>query len=472
MNTRVVVTGMGAITPIGNSVEAFWTAVKSNTVGIAPITHFDTADFKCKLAAEVKDFDPKQYMDPKTARRMETFCQFAVAAAKEALETSGIDMEKEDPFRVGVSVGSGIGSLQALERNEKRLLEKGPGRVEPLLVPLMISNMAAGNVSIQFGLKGKCINVVTACATGTHSIGEAFRSIQHGEADVMVAGGTEASITPIGVAGFTSLTALNTTDDVKKASIPFDQDRNGFVMGEGAGIVVLESLEHAQARGAKILAEVVGYGATCDAYHITSPAEDGSGAAKAMEFAMKDAGITPEQLHHDTVSAENARNPVCLYTMDDVMSEIMLSVKPENLFEQTEPLESEMIPMYILTNQNKVNGAGVLARDGVLDKIGELLGSDFYVLPSSTHEVILVPDNGNMQTKELEDMVKEVNATQVPPEDLLSDKVQYYDRAAKTLGRKQEKGLLERLSENKAQVQEREAKAPKERQKTKQEPSL
>ena len=294
MNTRVVVTGMGAITPIGNSVEAFWTAVKSNTVGIAPITHFDTADFKCKLAAEVKDFDPKQYMDPKTARRMEPFCQFAVAAAKEALETSGIDMEKEDPFRVGVSVGSGIGSLQALERNEKRLLEKGPGRVEPLLVPLMISNMAAGNVSIQFGLKGKCINVVTACATGTHSIGEAFRSIQHGEADVMVAGGTEASITPIGVAGFTSLTALNTTDDVKKASIPFDQDRNGFVMGEGAGIVVLESLEHAQARGAKILAEVVGYGATCDAYHITSPAEDGSGAAKAMEFAMKDAGITPE----------------------------------------------------------------------------------------------------------------------------------------------------------------------------------
>ena len=281
MNTRVVVTGMGAITPIGNDVESFWSAIKSNTVGIAPITHFDTADFKCKLAAEVKDFDPKQYMDPKTARRMEPFCQFAVAAAKEALETSGIDMEKEDPFRVGVSVGSGIGSLQALERNEKRLLEKGPGRVEPLLVPLMISNMAAGNVSIQFGLKGKCINVVTACATGTHSIGEAFRSIQHGEADVMVAGGTEASITPIGVAGFTSLTALNTTDDVKKASIPFDQDRNGFVMGEGAGIVVLESLEHAQARGAKILAEVVGYGATCDAYHITSPAEDGSGGEAA-----------------------------------------------------------------------------------------------------------------------------------------------------------------------------------------------
>ena len=298
MNTRVVVTGMGAVTPIGNDVESFWQALKDKTLGIGPITYFDTADFKCKLAAEVKDFDAKAYMDPKTARRMEPFSQFAVAAAKQALDQSGIDMEKEDPFRVGVSVGSGIGSLQAMERSEKKLLEKGPSRVEPLLVPLMICNMAAGNVAIQFGLKGKCINVVTACATGTHSIGEAFRAIQYGEADVMVAGGTEASITPIGIAGFTSLTALNTTDDPKRASIPFDKDRNGFVMGEGAGVVVLESLEHAKARGANILAEVVGYGATCDAYHITSPAEDGSGAAKAMEFAMKDAEITPEQVDY------------------------------------------------------------------------------------------------------------------------------------------------------------------------------
>lgn len=298
MKTRVVVTGMGAITPIGNDVESFWQALKDKTLGIGPITYFDTADFKCKLAAEVKDFDAKAYMGPKTARRMEPFSQFAVAAAKQALDQSGIDMEKEDPFRVGVSVGSGIGSLQAMERSEKKLLEKGPSRVEPLLVPLMICNMAAGNVAIQFGLKGKCINVVTACATGTHSIGEAFRAIQYGEADVMVAGGTEASITPIGIAGFTSLTALNTTDDPKRASIPFDKDRNGFVMGEGAGVVVLESLEHAKARGANILAEVVGYGATCDAYHITSPAEDGSGAAKAMEFAMKDAEIMPEQVDY------------------------------------------------------------------------------------------------------------------------------------------------------------------------------
>ena len=298
MKTSVVVTGMGAITPIGNDVESFWQGLKDKTVGIGPITYFDTTEYKCKLAAEVKGFDPKQYMDAKAARRMEAFSQFAVAASKEALEQSGIDMEKEDPYRVGVCVGSGIGSLQAMEKDVKKLNDKGPSRVNPLLVPLMISNMAAGNVAIQFGLKGKCFNVVTACATGTHSIGEAFRSIQYGEADVMVAGGAEASITPIGIAGFTSLTALNTTEDVSRASIPFDEDRNGFVMGEGAGVVVLESLEHAKARGANILAEVVGYGATCDAFHITSPAEDGSGAARAMENAMKDAGITAEDIDY------------------------------------------------------------------------------------------------------------------------------------------------------------------------------
>ena len=298
MKTRVVVTGMGAITPIGNDVESFWQGLKDKTVGIGPITYFDTTEYKCKLAAEVKGFDPKQYMDAKAARRMEAFSQFAVAASKEALEQSGIDMEKEDPYRVGVCVGSGIGSLQAMEKDVKKLNEKGPSRVNPLLVPLMISNMAAGNVAIQFGLKGKCFNVVTACATGTHSIGEAFRSIQYGEADVMVAGGAEASITPIGIAGFTSLTALNTTEDASRASIPFDEDRNGFVMGEGAGVVVLESLEHAKARGANILAEVVGYGATCDAFHITSPAEDGSGAARAMENAKRDAGITAEDIDY------------------------------------------------------------------------------------------------------------------------------------------------------------------------------
>ena len=289
---------MGAITPVGNDVEAFWTGLKEKKVGIGPITYFDTNGYKAKLAAEVKDFDAKKYMDPKAARRMERFSQFAVAAAKQALEDARIDMSEEDPFRVGTCISSGIGSLQVIEKEYEKLLEKGPGRVNPLMVPLMISNMAAGNVSIQFGLKGKSINVVTACASGTHSIGEAMRTIQHGEAEVMVAGGAESCITPIGVAGFASLTALSPSEDPMRASIPFDAERNGFVMGEGAGVVVLESLEHAKARGAKIYAELVGYGATSDAYHITSPAEDGSGAAKAMEYAMKDAGIKPEQLDY------------------------------------------------------------------------------------------------------------------------------------------------------------------------------
>ena len=296
--TRVVVTGLGAITPIGNDVASFWQGLKDKKVGIAPITYFDTTDYKAKLAGEVKDFDPKKYMDPKAARRMEPFSQYAVAAAGEAIAQAGLDMEKEDPFRVGTSIGSGIGSLQAMEREHKKMLEKGPNRVNPLLVPMMISNMAVGNVAMHYGLKGKSINVVTACATGTNSIGEAFRSIQYGEADVMVAGGTESAITPHGMAGFAALTALSTNDDPETASRPFDKDRDGFVMGEGAGIVVLESLEHAQKRGAKILAEVVGYGGSNDAFHITSPAEDGSGAAYAMEMALKDAGIAPEKIDY------------------------------------------------------------------------------------------------------------------------------------------------------------------------------
>ncbi len=296
--TRVVVTGLGAITPIGNDVASFWQGLKDKKVGIAPITYFDTTDYKAKLAGEVKDFDPKKYMDPKAARRMEPFSQYAVAAAGEAIAQAGLDMEKEDPFRVGTSIGSGIGSLQAMEREHKKMLEKGPNRVNPLLVPMMISNMAVGNVALHYGLKGKSINVVTACATGTNSIGEAFRAIQYGEADVMVAGGTEAAITPLGMAGFAALTALSTNDDPETASRPFDKDRDGFVMGEGAGIVVLESLEHAQKRGAKILAEVVGYGGSNDAFHITSPAEDGSGAAYAMEMAIKDAGIEPEKIDY------------------------------------------------------------------------------------------------------------------------------------------------------------------------------
>ena len=296
MKKRVVVTGMGVISPIGNNVEEFWKGIVEEKIGFAPITSFDTSNYKCKLAAQVKDFKPEEYMDKKAARRMEPFCQYAVAAAGEAIRDAGLVMEQEDPYRVGCAIGSGIGSLQAMEREHIRLLEKGPSRVAPMLVPLMISNMAAGNVSIAYGLKGKSINVVTACATGTNSIGEAFRTIQYGDADVMVAGGTEGSVTSIGIAGFQALTALSDSEDPARCSIPFDKERSGFVMGEGAGVVVLEELEHALARGAHIYAEVLGYGCSSDAFHITSPAEDGAGAARAMENAMADGGVASSEV--------------------------------------------------------------------------------------------------------------------------------------------------------------------------------
>nr|WP_321152931.1 beta-ketoacyl-ACP synthase II [uncultured Acetatifactor sp.] len=298
MKRRVVVTGMGAITPIGNGVEAFWEGIRQERIGFGPITRFDAGGYRCSLAAEVKDFEPERYMDKKAARRMELFCQYAVAAAGEALADAALDMEKEDACRVGCFVGSGVGSLQAMERECARLSEKGPSRVGPLFVPLMISNMAAGNVSIAYGLKGKSLNVATACATGANSIGEAFRSIQYGETDVCVAGGTEAAICPMGIAGFAALNALSASTDPYRCSIPFDRDRNGFVMGEGAGIVVLEELGHAEKRGARIYAEVLGYGCTSDAYHITSPAEDGAGAAAAMRNALKDGSVEPEALSY------------------------------------------------------------------------------------------------------------------------------------------------------------------------------
>ena len=298
MKRRVVITGLGAITPIGNTVEEFWNGIKNGTVGIGPITKFDTTEYKVKIAAEVKDFVAKERMDFKASKRMETFSQYAVAAAKEACADAGFEIEKEDPYRCGVIIGSGIGSLQQIEKQYTTILEKGPGRVAPLMVPMMISNMAAGNVSIQLGLKGKCTNVVTACATGTNCIGDALRAIQYGDADVMLAGGTESSITPVAVAGFTNLTALSSESDPLRASLPFDEARGGFVIGEGAGVVVLEELEHAKKRGAKILAELAGYGSTCDAFHITSPAEDGAGAARAMELAMEEGGIEPSQVDY------------------------------------------------------------------------------------------------------------------------------------------------------------------------------
>ena len=298
MSRRVVITGLGAITPIGNNVDDFYAGIKEGRIGFDNISRFDTTDFRVKIAAEVKDFAPENYMDKKAARRMEPFCQYAVAAAGEAIKDSGLEIEKEDPFMVGCAISSGVGSLQLFEKEHTRQLEKGGDKVAPLFIPMFISNMAAGNVSITSGLKGKNINVVTACASGTNSVGEAFRTIQYGDADVMLAGGSEASITPMGIAGFSSLNALSVSDDKTRCSIPFDKDRNGFVMGEGAAILVLEELEHALKRGAKIYAEVVGYGCSADAYHITSPDETGEGAARAMLNACNDAGVSTDDIDY------------------------------------------------------------------------------------------------------------------------------------------------------------------------------
>ncbi len=298
MKKRVVITGIGAITPVGNTVDEYWNSLKEGKHGFGSITQFDASAYKCKLVGEVKNFVAKDYIDPKSARRMARFTQFAVKATQEAMADSGLDMSKEDAYRVGTCIGSGVGSLQELENAYGTILTKGPLRVSPFVVPMMISNIAAGNVAIQFGLKGKSIDVVTACASGTNSIGEAFRTIQYGDADVMVAGGCEAAVSPIGISTFDSLTALTSSTDPDRCSIPFDKDRSGFVLGEGAGIVVLEELEHAKARGAKIYAELTGYGCSSDAYHITAPEESGEGPAVAMTNAVKDAGIPMDAVQY------------------------------------------------------------------------------------------------------------------------------------------------------------------------------
>lgn len=295
---RVVITGMGVITPIGNSVEEFWKGILEEKVGIEPIITFDASEYKAKLSANVKDFNAKDFMDFKLAKRMDRFSQFAAAAAKEAIEDSGICLEDEDRYRCGVSIGSGVGSLMGIEREYDKMLKAGPSRIHPLTAPLVLGNMAAANVAIFSGFRGKCIDVVTACATGTNSIGEAFHAIKYGECDVMLAGGVDSSISRFGVAAFQALTALSSSSDPKRASIPFDKDRDGFVTGEGAGVLMLESLAHAQARNAHIYAEIGGYGATCDANHVTTPLEDGSGAAKAMESAMQEAGVSPEEVDY------------------------------------------------------------------------------------------------------------------------------------------------------------------------------
>lgn len=308
MKHRVVITGMGAITPIGNNVEDFFDNVKAGVCGIDYITNFDTESYAVKLAAQVKKFDAKSYIDFKESRRMDRFSQFAVAAAAQAINDSGIDLDKLDRGRFGVIVGSGIGGIESIEKEARALSVKGPRRVNPLFIPMIITNMAAGNIAIKFGAQGVCTNVVTACATGTHCIGEAFRNIKHGYADVILAGGTEASITPLGIAGFSTLTALSLSKDPLRASIPFDKDRDGFVMGEGAGILLIEEYEHAKRRGAKIYAEIVGYGATCDAYHITAPSPDGHGGAVSMINAMKEAGIEAKDISY--VNAHGTSTPI------------------------------------------------------------------------------------------------------------------------------------------------------------------
>lgn len=296
MERRVVITGLGAITPIGNNTEEFWKGIKEGKCGIDEITHFDITDYKVKLAAEVKGYNAEEHFDRRTAKRMDKFSQYAIVAAREAWNDSKLDKETENMERVGVILGSGIGGLETMQADISNLILKGPDRVSPMFIPMSICNMAAGNVAIDLGIKGESISMVTACASGTHCIGESFRMIKNGYQDVVLAGGTEASITPVGIAGFTNIKALSQATDKNRASIPFDKERSGFVMGEGAGIVILEELEHAKKRGAKIYAEIVGYGATSDAYHITSPAPGGEGGARAMKVAMEEAGVKPEDI--------------------------------------------------------------------------------------------------------------------------------------------------------------------------------
>ncbi|MBU3190116.1 beta-ketoacyl-ACP synthase II [Clostridium bowmanii] len=307
MKNRVVITGMGAVTPIGNDVVNFWNNVKLGTCGIDIIKSFDISEYKCKLGAEVKDFDVTVALDKREARKMDKYCQYAMVAADEAVKNSGLDLQAIDSEKLAVIVGSGIGGIGTIEKEHAKLMEKGPNRVSPYLIPMIIGNMAAGNIAIKYGAKGMCSSVVTACATGTNAIGDAFHLIQDGRADIIIAGGAEGSITPLALAGFTSLTALTKSENPLRASIPFDKERSGFVMGEGAGIVILESLEHAKKRNAKIYAEMKGYGATCDAYHITSPSPDGDGAARAMIMALKDADVKPCEVSY--INAHGTSTP-------------------------------------------------------------------------------------------------------------------------------------------------------------------
>ena len=297
---RVVITGLGVITPLGNDVPVFWKSLKEGKSGVGMITSFDATKFDSRIAGEVKGFDPKLHgMTFKDAKRMDKFAQYAVAAAKQAIESSGLDLIKEDRERIGVLVGSGIGSLYTIEEEHKNLLNKGPSKMSPFLIPMLIVNEAAGQVAIIFGLKGPNSCVATACASGSHAIGEAFRILERGDADVMVTGGTESCVVATGVGGFCALKGLSTrNNEPQKASRPFDKERDGFVIAEGCGIVVLETLQHAKNRKAEILAEIVGYGMSCDAYHITAPDPEGDGAMRAMKISLKDANMVPENIDY------------------------------------------------------------------------------------------------------------------------------------------------------------------------------
>ena len=305
---RVVVTGMGAITPIGNNVEEFWKGIQEGKCGIDTITQFDTEGFKAKLAAEVKDYVSEEHFERKSLKRMDRFSEFALVAARETMKDSKLEVDKIDATRFGVGISAGIGGLSFIEKQKEIILEKGPDRISPMFIPVSINNMAAGNVSIEVGAKGESFCITTACASATHTIGECYRIIKHGYQDIMLAGGTEASITPLGVAGFINIKALTTSTDKTRASMPFDKERNGFVMGEGCGIIMIEELEHAIKRGAKIYAEVVGYAASSDAHHITAPSPDGEGAARAMKLAMQDAQITPDKI--DYINAHGTSTPM------------------------------------------------------------------------------------------------------------------------------------------------------------------
>ena len=308
MKRRVVLTGLGAVTPLGNTAAESWQAARAGKCGIGPITHFDTTGFKATLAGEVRDFDATQYIDKREARKMDRFTQFAMSAAAMAVADSGLDFSTEDVSRCGVLISTGVGGIETIENDVIRAQEKGYDKISPFFVPMIISNMAAGQAAIRFGLRGMCSCVVTACASGTNAIGDAFRHIRDGYGDIMLAGGAEATITPMCIGGFTSMKALSTASDPGRASIPFDAERSGFVMGEGAGILVLEELEHARARGAAIYAEVVGYGANCDAHHITAPAPGGAGAAVCMQQALADAGIAPEAVGY--INAHGTSTPM------------------------------------------------------------------------------------------------------------------------------------------------------------------